>query len=116
MGNYRIKEDEQAGQWKGSAFTAGLVMAQIEERWGKEEAEKYNPETNCFTYETWKRKGFQVQKGETGLKSHTFKKMEKLNEEGEVKNTFTSPRKVTLFYYLQVKPIKSNKELETCNI
>jgi hypothetical protein len=29
---------------------------------------KYNPRENCFTYQEWKRRGFQVKKGEHGLR------------------------------------------------
>lgn len=36
--------------WKGSAHTADAVREEIARRYGEEEAAKYDPLSNCFTY------------------------------------------------------------------
>jgi hypothetical protein len=90
--------------WKGSEHTAAMVAAQIEERWGEEEAEKYDPETNCFTFQTWKLKGFSVKKGEHGLLSSTIITKKGEEDSGDGGKPTTYPKRVWLFYYLQVEP------------
>ena len=91
---------ETKAPYKGSLATAHMVATQIAERFGDEEVANYDPRQNCFTYQEWKRRGFQVRKGEQGLKSITF--VEK-KEHGEVVAKY--PKDVTLFYQLQVDPI-----------
>lgn len=104
-GKEEVKEafkEKEVASWKGSPHTAAMVASQIRERWGDEEVKKYDPKTNCFTYNTWKAKGFVVKKGEKALKSATFVDISKDDEREELR-----PRNVSLFYYLQVEPIKT---------
>jgi hypothetical protein len=77
-----------------------MVATQIAERFGDAEVKNYNPRENCFTYREWKRRGYQVKKGEQGLRSITF--VEK-KEKGETVAKY--PKNVVLFYHLQVDPI-----------
>jgi len=88
--------------YKGSEKTAEKIKAQIAEKWGTEEAEKYNPSVNCRTFKNWKEQGFQVKKGEKALKTFTI--VEKKNKEGEVISTY--PKNINLFYIKQVEEIK----------
>lgn len=67
-----MKQIEQPIDWKGSNNTFLHVYSQIEERFGSEQAEEYDPEENCFTFKTWLKRGFQVRKGEKALKSFVF--------------------------------------------
>lgn len=99
----RTQQPPQISTWKGSPHTAALIRAQIAERWGKEEAQKYDPEKNCFTFNTWKAKGYHVKKGEHGMLSTTIVKLTDKDEN----ETGSYPQKVWLFYYLQVEPIKA---------
>ena len=101
-------KEHRVSHWQGSAHTAAMVYEQILARWGEEEAEKYDPNENCFTYETWQAKGFHVRRGEKGLLSSTIR--HKYDDEG---NEIASwPSKCYLFYYLQVEPIEKNEEAE----
>lgn len=97
--------------WKGSLRTASMVAEQIANRWGIEAVQKYDPETNCFTYKTWQAMGFQVKRGEKALKSVTFVEANEKNKETDEKtgNTFKYARNVALFYYLQVEKILNNE-------
>ena len=88
-------------RYTGSQATRKAVEAVIANRWGKEEAAKYDPYTNCLTFKQWLANKFRVRKGERSIQSITF--IERKNENGEVIATF--PRKVHLFYYLQVEPL-----------
>jgi hypothetical protein len=58
--------------WRGSEKTADAVREEIARRWGDEEAEKYDPMTNCFTIGTWNQLGFRVKKGEKAIRSITY--------------------------------------------
>ena len=93
---------QQQAHWQGSRKTAAMVMAQIAERWGEEEAQNYNPETNCFTFNTWRAKGFKIKKGEKALHSYTFVS-EYSGEEGDDEEIAKHPKGVCLFYILQVE-------------
>lgn len=95
------KPKYEESHWKGSLHTAALVMAQIAERWGEEEAAKYDPETNCFTYNTWRIKGYHVKKGEKGLLSTTIVTLGE--DDGDGGKPASYPKRVFLFYYLQVE-------------
>lgn len=96
------KPKYEESHWKGSLHTAAMVMAQIEARYGAEEASKYDPETNCFTYNTWRARGFHVRKGEKGLLSTTFVTLGE--DDGDGGKPASYPKRVFLFYYLQVEP------------
>lgn len=100
-------KQKEVATWKGSPHTAIMVASQIEERWGTEEVKKYDPTTNCFTFNAWHAKGFKVKKGEKALKSVTFVDVSKDDAEREK----LLPRNVSLFYYLQVEPIKNNLDI-----
>ena len=84
--------------WKGSENTANFVRSQIAERFGSEQANIYNPAENCFTYATWKAKGYQVKKGEKSLKSITWIPSKK-------DKTIKFMKKVSLFFISQVEII-----------
>ncbi len=85
--------------WTGSETTSNLVRKQIANRFGAEEAEKYNPQQNCFTFKQWSENGYKVKKGEKAIKS--FIVVEKKNEKGEVTDKY--PRNINLFYIKQVE-------------
>ncbi len=88
--------------WKGSERTAESVREEIERRWGREEAENYDPLSNCFTYQTWKAKGYYVRKGEKAIRSITDVEVKGETEAGEeIVNTY--PKAVYLFYVKQVE-------------
>ena len=53
--------------WRGSEKTADQVREEIARRYGEEEAEEYDPHTNCFTLPTWNKLGFKVRKGEKAI-------------------------------------------------
>src|SRR5438034_3751529 len=88
-------------QWKGSIKTADAVRQEIAKRWGDEEAEKYDPLANCFTFKTWLTKGYVVKKGEKAIRSMTLVEVEDTSEKGEKR---TYPKTVFLFYIRQVEP------------
>jgi hypothetical protein len=93
-------------QWQGSPATYTSVYNQLVERYGKEEAENYDPRMNCFTFITWKQKGYSVKKGEKALHSHTFVKRQDVvivNGKSELATSASYPKNVCLFYYLQVE-------------
>jgi len=76
----------------------------ILERWGEEEAENYDPRTNCFTFQTWKAKGFHVKKGEKAIRSMTLvEDTGPENTDGKEKSTVRYPKPVYLFYIKQVE-------------
>jgi len=89
--------------YRGSLATAKQVAEEIARRWGEAEAKRYDPWTNCLTYHSWIQNGYKVKRGEHGIPSVTF--VEKKDEKGEVVSTY--PKKVHLFYYLQVEPINN---------
>jgi hypothetical protein len=96
-------------EWKGSVDTARSIAQQIGNRWGEEEVKKYDPLTNCFTYNGWKERGFQVKKGEKGMRSVTFVEGTKKDKTGKESN-FSYPRSITLFYEKQVEKIIPKEE------
>ena len=94
----------QFALWKGSQNTANAVREEIAKRWGSEEAEKYNPLENCFTFKTWGAKGYHVKKGEKAIRSMTLVEKEDPNAtEGEETEKITYPKTVYLFYITQVE-------------
>ena len=88
--------------YTGSESTYEMVKNQIAERWGNEEAERYDPYTNCLTFREWLARGYRVRKGEKALRSVTF--IGPKGEEGTEEDATTKryPKKVFLFYRLQV--------------
>ncbi len=92
-----------ASFWKGSEKTAGHVREEIEKRWGREEAEKYDPLINCYTGATWHSMGYLINKGEHAIKSITL--VDKEVEEDGKKVIRQIPKTVNLFYRKQVHRI-----------
>lgn len=76
-----------------STVTAMMVASQIEDRWGREESIKYQPNINCLTFFGWKKKGYKVKEGETGLRSFVTKKIGRKYKREYIK----------VYYYLQVE-------------
>jgi len=89
--------------WTGSEITSNLVRKQIFSRWGEEEAKKYDPSKNCFTFKSWQANGYQVKKGEKAIKSYIV--IEKKDKQGEVLKKY--PKTINLFYIKQVEKIRS---------
>lgn len=94
---------DKLSNYKGSTATAEIVKKQIAERWGKEEAEHYDPFTNALTFKRWSELGYKILKGEKSLRSKTF--VEKKDQEGNTLKKY--PKTVHLFYIKQV--IKSEE-------
>jgi len=87
--------------WTGSETTESLVRKQISNRWGSEEAERYDPKANCLTIRQWNKNGYRVRKGETALKSYIV--IEKKDDKGTVIETY--PKRINLFYQKQVEQV-----------
>lgn len=87
--------------WKGSVNTAELVRKQIIARWGTAEASKYDPKSNCLTFNQWLKQGYQVKKGEKALKSLVV--LEEKDAKGNVVRKF--PKMINLFYVRQVEKV-----------
>jgi hypothetical protein len=100
-----VLKDAPVGPYKGSEATYIAVKAQIEDRFGPEEAERYDPFLNCLSFKEWTARGFRVKRGEKSIKSLTI--VEREDEKGKVRHY---PRTVHLFYHLQVEPIQEEKK------
>ena len=95
---------QKIAEWKGSVKTADAVRQEIAKRYGAEEAAKYSPLANCFTFRTWKAKGYFVKKGEKAIRSTTLiEKEDKDTKEGRETEKRTYPKTVNLFYIKQVE-------------
>jgi len=95
----------QLAQWKGSEKTADAVRGVIAQRWGEQEANNYDPTKNCFTFQTWKAKGYHVKKGEKAIRSKTLVEVpDPTAKEGGEAITIRYPKTVYLFYIKQVEP------------
>lgn len=87
--------------WTGSENTSDLVRKQIAKRWGEDEAKRYDPFVNCFTFNGWLKNGYVVKKDEKAIRS--FIVIEKKDKEtGAV--TQRRPKTIYLFFDLQVEP------------
>ena len=85
--------------------SARWVAQEINKRWGPEAVAEYNPNINCFTYNGWRQRGYQVRKGEKAIISHTFLRSARTIQaaDGTSEVKFSSfPKNVFLFYHLQV--------------
>ncbi len=89
--------------WRGSVKTEDIVRKQIAQRWGDEEAKKYDPAKNCFTFRTWWTLGYVVKKGEKALRSYTLLEETTTDENGKEQVVDRHIKRVHLFYYLQVE-------------
>jgi hypothetical protein len=87
--------------WTGSESTSDLVRKQIVERWGEDEAKRYNPFVNCFTFNGWLKNGYVVRKDEKAIRSFIIvdKKDKKTGAVVERR-----PKTIYLFYDKQVEP------------
>lgn len=100
----KTKQPIKEAKWQGSMKTAVMVRQQIAARWGEEEAERYDPTQNCFTFNTWRAKGYKVKKGEKALRSFTLvTRGGEATEDGEMEGGARYPKGVCLFYHLQVE-------------
>ncbi len=95
-------EIKEKSNYTGSKETYEDVRQQIISIWGEEEGKIFDPYTNCLTYEKWLANGYKVRKGEKGVIRSTVI-IEKKDKDGKVIKRF--PRKICLFYYLQVTPL-----------
>ena len=87
--------------YTGNSETATKVRSQIEERFGKIEAKKYNPFINCRTFNNWLKNGFRVKHGQRSLKSFVIISFKDKN--GKV---IKKRKTINLFYVLQVEALK----------
>ncbi len=87
--------------WTGSEFTSECVRRQILARWGEEEANNYDPKSNCLTFNRWLKNGYKVKKGEISLKS--FIVIEQKDKHGKIIRQY--PKRIHLFYVRQVEKI-----------
>jgi len=94
---------DKLSNYTGSQQTALAVKEEIQRRWGHEEAQNYDPFTNCRTFRQWLDMGYKVRRGERSIRSRTF--VEKKDEQGNV--LYTYPKTVHLFYHTQVEAFNS---------
>ncbi len=94
---------QKIAHWRGSEKTADQVREEIARRYGEEEAAKYNPLANCFTYRTWRAKGYFVKKGEKAIRSVTLVEVPAEDQEGKEPEVHKYPKTVYLFYIKQVE-------------
>ena len=87
--------------WTGSENTFEFVRKQILARWGEDEANNYDPKSNCLTFNRWLKNGYKVKQGETAIKS--FIVVEQKDEKGVVVRKY--PKSINLFYVRQVEKI-----------
>ena len=85
----------------GSLANYQSVRRQIAERWSEEEACRYNPRTNCMSYRMWRSAGYFVLANQVALRSTVI--ITKRNKAGDIIARY--PKKVALFYRLQVSPM-----------
>ncbi len=101
-------QTQTLAHWRGSEKTADAVREEIARRYGEEEAAKYDPLQNCFTFQTWKALGYAVKKGEKAIRSITYveakdKADQEKDTQGEEQEVKKYPKTVYLFYILQVE-------------
>lgn len=93
--------------YKGSERTKALIEDQIRERWGESELKNhYSAYHSARTYNSWKKLGYKIIKGEKALKSYTFMSEDK---EGKLQLRKYYRRPVFLWYYRQVEPINNTQ-------
>jgi hypothetical protein len=89
--------------WKGSIATASRVADEITRRFGEEETARYDPLENCLTYNEWRRRGYQVARGQSSIRSLTFIKSKDNKVEDASKDKGRGyPKTCYLFYWLQL--------------
>jgi len=87
--------------WTGSESTSDLVRKQIAERWGEDEAKRYNPFVNCFTFNGWLKNGYVVRKDEKAIRSFIIVEKKDKKTGAVVERR---PKTIYLFFDLQVEP------------
>ena len=90
--------------WTGSENTSDLVRKQIAQRWGEDEAKRYDPFVNCFTFNGWLKNGYVVRKDEKAIRSFIIVE-EKDKKTGAVVER--RPKTIYLFFDVQVEPQKA---------
>ncbi len=87
--------------WTGSENTSDLVRKQIAERWGEDEAKRYNPFVNCFTFNGWLKNGYVVKKDEKAIRSFIIVEKKDKKTGAVIERR---PKTIYLFFDLQVEP------------
>ena len=90
--------------WTGSENTSDLVRKQIAERWGEDEAKRYNPFVNCFTFNGWLKNGYVVRKDEKAILSFIIVEKKDKKTGAVVERR---PKTIYLFFDVQVEPQKA---------
>ena len=99
-----VLEPKITTPFKGSTKNADSVRGQIRQRYGDEEAERFDPRADCAPYSCWVKQGYIPSKGSKAFKSVTY--IETVDEEtGETK---MFPRTVNLFHKRQVHPLPAS--------
>jgi len=101
--NQILLDGPEVSNYKGSEKTKELVKNQIREIWGQAEEKNYNPYKNALTFASWIKLGYRPKKGSKALQSVTY--VEKKDSLGNIISKY--PRKINLFYYRSVEPIKN---------
>lgn len=99
--SFKYMENTTSG-WTGSVNTAEQVKKQICARWGTEEADKYDPKSNCLTFMAWLKAGYAVRKGEKAIKS--FIMLEEKDKDNKVVRKHF--KRISLFYIRQVDKLE----------
>ena len=99
-----LEDDSIISNYQGSEKTKEMVEEQIRTIWGNAEVKNYDPYKNALTFASWLRLGYRPKKGSKALKSITY--VEKKDAAGNVIEKY--PRKINLFYYRSVEPLKNN--------
>src|SRR3989338_5229283 len=92
-----VIENPRVSAYTGSLATKECVKRQIEKRFGKEQAKRYDPYTNTFTFPKWVSMGYRIKPWEKSLRSTTF--VEVTDPYGKKKKY---KKTVHLFFDLQV--------------
>ncbi|NCU43106.1 hypothetical protein EOL72_02000 [Candidatus Falkowbacteria bacterium] len=87
--------------WTGSENTSSLVRKEIAKRWGEDEAKRYNPFVNCFTFNGWLKNGYVVRKDEKAIRSFIIVEKKDKKTGAVVERR---PKTIYLFFDLQVEP------------
>ena len=87
--------------WTGSENTSDLVRKQIAKRWGEDEAKRYDPFVNCFTFNGWLKNGYVVKKDEKAIRSFIIVEKKDKKTGAVIERR---PKTIYLFFDLQVEP------------
>jgi len=97
---------EEAQQFEGFSASNAAILAQAAESHGCSCAAY----SDWYTYRRWQAQGFQVQKGEHGVKLSTFIPTYATDENGDKVQTGKRPWGYTAFCRCQVKPIEKKEQ------